>query len=402
MLLQHLSLTNFRNFIRLEIDLPPGPTVFVGANAQGKTSLLEAIYYLASASSPHTSSDRQVINFLALQEPSPFARLVGEYRRQGRLQRVEVRLILEPPATSGEEPRLQKEISLNGVRRRARDLAAGFHAVLFLPQDLRSVEGPPSARRQLLDEALSQAEPGYAGTLSDYSRALSQRNALLKQLQERNGDPGQLEFWDEQIADLGASVIRARALAIQEWDALAGPIHTSLTRGREALRLEYLPGSSYLPAAEGQLELSLAAPVNPLALRREALREELSAALARSRPEEIARGLTLLGPQRDEVRLLANGVDLRAYGSRGQCRTALLSLKLALVEWLQSRDGEPPALLLDEVLAELDEERRASLLQRVSALEQAILTASDGHMFPEWFRERATWMRVQQGRIGPA
>ncbi len=145
MLLQHLSLTNVRNFVRLEADIPAGPTLLVGANAQGKTSLLEAVYYLARAASPHAQSDRQLINFLALQEATPFARLVAEYRRAPhRPQRVEIRLVLEP-GLNGSEARLHREVLLNEVKRRVSDLAAGLHAVLFLRRTCASSTArPPS------------------------------------------------------------------------------------------------------------------------------------------------------------------------------------------------------------------------------------------------------------------
>jgi DNA replication and repair protein RecF len=165
MQLTHLSLTNFRNFVRLETDVAPGPTLLFGDNAQGKTSLLEAIYYLTAASSPHTTSDRQLINFLALREPAPFARIVAEIQRGDRLGRIEIRLTVEAEASSP-DGRLKKEILINGVKRRISDLAGAFNAVLFLPQDLKVVEGSPSDRRRHLDATLSQADPVYTDSLS--------------------------------------------------------------------------------------------------------------------------------------------------------------------------------------------------------------------------------------------
>jgi DNA replication and repair protein RecF len=143
MLLSHLSLTNFRNFVRLEADFPTGSTILVGANAQGKTSLLEAIYYLAGATSPHAASDRQLINFLSLKETLPFARIVAEFHLQGRLQRIEIRIVLEPVGPFG-EVRMKKEILINGLRKRVSDLSGLFNVVMFLPQDMRIIEGSPS------------------------------------------------------------------------------------------------------------------------------------------------------------------------------------------------------------------------------------------------------------------
>ncbi|MCX6070244.1 MAG: DNA replication/repair protein RecF [Chloroflexi bacterium] len=399
MLLQHLSLTNVRNFIRLETEVLSGATLIVGANAQGKTSLLEAVYYLARASSPHAQSDRQLINFLALREAAPFARLVAEFRRADRPQRVEIRLVIEP-GNSSTEPRLHREVLLNGVRRRVSDLAGGLHAVLFLPQDLRVLEGPPSERRQHLDSSLAQADAAYAESLSEYGKVLAQRNALLKQLGDQGNQTSQLSFWDEELAEHGATLIRGRALALAEHDRLAAPIHHDLTRGRETLHLEYLPSYDPLPPA-AQLGLPIQTAPDRTVVSRQAIRDGLLHALEEQRSEDLARGSTSLGPHRDDFRFTSNGIDLRSYGSRGQNRTAMLALKLAEVEWLHQRTSEWPVLLLDEVLAELDGERRQDLLRRVTDLPQAMVTTADVEMFDEEFCRRATVWEVAAGVLRP-
>jgi len=403
-LLTHLSLTNFRNFIRLEADVPPGSTLLLGANAQGKSSLLEAVFYLVAAESPHAAQPRQVINFLALREPTPVARVVGEVRRGERPERIEIRVVLE--SLPGEEPRLRRDVLLNGVRKRLSDLSGVFNAVLFLPEDLRIIEGPPGERRRYLDIALSQADARYAADVHEYGRVLTQRNALLKRLADSPDGMEQLEFWDQQAAELGAGLFRSRALAVRELETLAAPLHADMTRGAETLRLEYLPA---LPAsaAEGQLGLPLEAAIDYTAWPLTEWRERLRTSLERWRAEDVERGSTLVGPHRDELRFLSNAIDLRPYGSRGQNRTAMLSLKLAEVEWLRQRTGEWPVLLLDEVLAELDTDRRRDLLTIVSSSQQAMLTSTDENLFDEDFRRRATIWHVEAGRlieaaVGPA
>ncbi len=400
MQLTHLSLTNFRNFIRLETDFPSGLTILVGANAQGKTSLLEAIYFVAGAGSPHARSERELINFLTLSETLSVARIIAEVRRQDRLQRIELRLILEA-AEPGSEPRLRKEILLNGVKRRMSDLPGAFNAVMFLPQDMRVIEGSPGERRRFLDSALTQADPVYADTLSDYTKVLSQRNALLKQLQERGTDIEQLSFWDEQLTGLAANTIRARALAMRELETLAAPIHSELTRGKESLRLLYQPAFKPTGRADGQLGLPMPTTTDWAGVNRDVIRNDLLQALAESRAEEIARGMTTLGPHRDDISFLANGLDLRLYGSRGQNRTAMLAVKLAEVEWMRQRTGEHPVLLLDEVLAELDVERRQDLIRRVEAAHQAILTAADLAMFPDSGGGQTTIWHIHAGSLRP-
>lgn len=400
MQIRHLSLTNFRNFIRLEVDLTPGPTLLMGANAQGKTSLLEALYYLTGASSPHSTSDRQLINFLALDDPTPVSRIVAEVHRGDRLHRLEIRLVLDEGRGSN-DGRLRKEILINGVKRRVVDLASAFNAVLFLPQDVAIVEGSPGARRRFLDAVISQADPLYSQALTEYGKALSQRNALLKQIQERGTARDQLEIWEQQLAQHGGVLLRGRALALRELEDLARPIHETLTQGREQLRLTYAPSFDPLSQGDGQLDLGLEAPVDRTTIGEEKMRKALLEGFRKARGRDIERGVTRVGPHRDDIRFEATGVDLQLYGSRGQNRTAMLATKIAEVEWLKARTGEWPVLLLDEVLAELDSQRRDELLNRVLQVNQAVLTAADQEMFSEAFRERATLWRIDQGNLSP-
>jgi DNA replication and repair protein RecF len=396
--LTHLSLTNFRNFTRLAIDLPGGPLLLVGANAQGKTSLLEAIYFLAAFTAFHAESDRQVVNFLAAQEPQAVTRIVADFQRGAKKHRLEIRLILE--ANGGENGgRLRKELLLDGVKRKQEEMYRQFNAVLFLPQMLEVIEGAPEARRRYLNLALNQIHPDYAANLAVYNRALAQRNALLKQLGERGGDPEELGFWDEQLAACGAALIHARIQAVQALERLGAGVHYQLTRGGEVLRLVYQPAYDPLPQPKAQLALSLDTPVDRSAISLEKIQQGLLESLRRLRAEEIARGVTTIGPHRDELRLLANGIDLGRFGSRGQVRTAMLSLKLAEVAWMKEKSGHWPVLLLDEVLAELDPERRADLLARLAGVEQALLTTTDLDLFSPGFVQKAAVWQVHAGRV---
>jgi DNA replication and repair protein RecF len=400
MQISHLSLTNFRNFIRLETDFPTGPTILVGQNAQGKTSLLEALFYLSGATSPHASSDRQLINFLALKEKPPFSRLVAEITKGERLHRYEIRIVLEP-TSANRDLRIKKEILINGIKRRARDLAGGFNTVLFLPQDMRVVEGPPGERRKFINNALSQSDPTYSAALLEYGKVLSQRNALLKNLQEKGNEGRELEFWDEQVAELGATLMRARAIGLQELERQASAKHRKLTRNEQNLTLEYQPSYRPFDGPKDQLGFGLESEINWQSVSRDELKAGLLAALHERRKEEMVRGMTLLGPHRDDLRFVVDGLDLRMYGSRGQNRTAMLALKLGEVDWLKERTGEWPVLLLDEVLAELDPFRREDLLQGVGGVNQAILTSADLSMFDEAFKGQANIWEIEAGTIRP-
>lgn len=397
MYLTHLSLTNFRSFARLDMEVPRRVVLLVGDNAQGKTSVLEAIYFLAAFTSFQTHTDRQLVNFIEARKDLAVGRLVAEYVRGPARHRLEVRLVLEPVGANGQ--RLRKEILLDGVKRPMAEIIGHFNAVVFVPQMSQIIEGGPEERRRLINLALSQALPGYAGLLTEYGQALTQRNALLKLLAERGGDPGQLDFWDEILARTGAAIILRRIEALHELEKLAARVHRDLTRAAEVLRLLYRPSYDPLPGPEGQIAMPLATPVQRNGIGEEEIRRGFAGALQQGRAEEIRRGMTVTGPHRDELRFLANGVDLSDYGSRGQVRTALLALKLAEVEWLKEKTGQWPVLLLDEVMAELDTRRRADLLAYLDNLEQALLTTTDLGSFAPGFVEKAETWRVESGAV---
>jgi DNA replication and repair protein RecF len=398
MYLTHLSLTNFRAFTRLDMDVPRRTLLLVGDNAQGKTSILESIYYLATFTSFHAQNDRQLINFLASREPLAVARLVADYRSGERMHHLEVRLIQEANG-SGSSTRLRKEILLDGVKRSVHEAMGAFTAVIFLPQMTRIIEGGPEERRRYLNLALAQTLPGYSQALSEYSQALAQRNALLKQLYERGGDPEQIVYWDTLLAERGATIIYARIAAISELEQIAARIHHRLTHSEEILRLVYQPAYDPVSQPEGQFALPMQTPVNRGTFTLERLRQGFIQRLAEVRREEIQRGVTTIGPHRDEMRLLSNGIDLGDYGSRGQVRTALLALKLAEVTWIKNKTGEWPVLLLDEILAELDTQRRADLQSYLLEYEQTLLTTTDLNLFDPDFVQQGTVWQVEQGMV---
>jgi len=398
MRLTHLSLTNFRNFTRLDLDVPGGTVMLVGDNAQGKTSLLEAIYFLATLTSFHASSDKQLINFIEARQSLAVGRIVAEFSRGVENHRLEVRIIQEPNGQNG-NLHLRKEVLLDGVKRKAGEAIGQFNAVLFLPQMMGVIEGGPEERRRYLNLALSQVISHYQAALAEYNKALLQRNALLKQLFERKGDNSQLDYWDDQIATFGAQLVHARIRAVQELEKLAARIHRELTHANEVLRLSYQPAYDPLPQTPGQFALPLEAAVDRAGFTQEQIRKGFLESLQKLRLEEISRGITTLGPHRDELRFLANGVDLGIYGSRGQARSAILALKIAEVAWMHSKSGHWPVLLLDEVLAELDTQRRVDLLDRLNQSEQVLLSTTDLDLFATDFVQRATLWRVAAGRV---
>jgi DNA replication and repair protein RecF len=405
--IRYLSLTNFRNYARLELTLPERPLLLYGANAQGKTSLLEAIYLLATGSSPLTPLDRQLIQWEAEAKGLPYARVWSEVVCRERIQEVEI--VLEKKTLANGTARLQKTIRVDRARKRRADLTGRLNVVLFMPQDVELVAGPPAGRRRYLDETLCQVDGAYCAALERYTEALRQRNAALRHLRDEGGDPGQLAPFEDVLACEGVIVANGRRELVAALSQRADVIHRQLTGGAEWLRLEYHP--NFDPAAPPALKYQMGLGLHPYegpppGVGAAGLVDAFRQALVARRAEDIARGATLTGPHRDEMRFVAGNpaqgtheVDLGTYGSRGQQRTAVLSLKLAQLEWMQERTGEAPVLLLDEVLAELDAARRRYLLARVDHVEQALLTATDPEMFSAEFRERAALWEVRGGIV---
>jgi DNA replication and repair protein RecF len=396
--LKHLSLANFRNYVRLELELSPGIILIQGENAQGKTNLLEAIYYLSAAHSPYATADRELINWLAEEEELTFTRLVGQMERGRTLQRLEITLLKEL-ASETDSHSLKKQIKINGVPKRVLDLIGQLNVVIFLPQDIDLVAGSPSGRRRYLDATICQFDSWYYRALRQYDRVLTQRNHLLRQLQERQGNPNQLHFWDEKLAEDGSYIVARRQDVIAELEELARAIHLELTGQDEHLSLRYEP-SIRMPDKYYQIPLGLGAERRlDIRYSESSIRESFLEQLREITREEIQRGMSLIGPHRDDLRFLASGVDMGTYGSRGQQRTVVLALKLAEAKLLARETGEQPIMLLDEVMSELDEARRHYLMKAIKNSQQAILTTTHWNAYTPDFLAQATLLRVQEGRI---
>lgn len=378
----HLSLTNFRNYERLELDLPPHLTVLQGDNAQGKTNLLEAIYLLATSKSHRATTERELLNWSVPKEGLEVARLLAQVQKGSGTIQVEIALMGTYPgvgtvlsSTESLEARLvQKRIKINGINRRAIDLIGQVNVVLFSAQDIDLIAGAPSLRRRYLDLTNSQVNSRYLRTLQQYSKVITQRNHLLRLIGEHRAQWDQLDFWDKELVEHGSYIIDARQLMVAELEELAQPIHHQLTTGRERLRVTYLP--------------SVGAT-------------EFHDRLQQVRQREVAQGMSLVGPHRDNLSFLVNDVDMNIYGSRGQQRTIALSLKLAEARFMRFKTGNAPILLLDDVLSELDLTRRYHLLDFVTSYQQVIITTTDLDCFTPAFLAQASLFQISEGRVTP-
>ncbi len=406
MYLTRLALTNFRNYAHLELDLAPGITLAQGNNACGKTSLLEAIFYLATARSPHASADRELIRWGASDEPLPFARIEAEIVKRAEV-RAQIEIVLvqaedKNRAAAGEAAaahpingRVSKRIKVNGVNKRALDLLGELNAVLFLPEDLDLVFGSPGDRRRYLDTTLAQIDRRYGRALSKYNQVVEHRNSLLREFRERAFNPAELAIWDRQLIDEGAYLVARRAQTIERYNELIADIHPRLTEGAERLRLVYQPSVALGDTTPGNGEARFAA-----------IARQFAQQLQVARPRELGAAMTLVGPHRDEVRFwidraAAPPMDAITYASRGQGRTIALALKLAEVALMRAETGEAPVLLLDDVMSELDAARRAALAQTMLDAPQAIITTTDCADFPPEFLARAHALNICDGRLRP-
>ncbi len=395
--LEKLALTNFRNYSHLELDLAPGLILLHGNNAQGKTNLLESIFYLATGRSPHAGAERELIRWGASTEPIPFARVQVQALRRNDL-RVQLEIVLVQANEENHPPsnRVSKRIKVNGVNKRAIDLLGQINVVLFLPEDLDLVFGPPSERRRYLDTTLSQIDPRYSRSLAQYNQVLEQRNALLRDFRERSFNPAELETWDEKLIETGSYLVGRRAQAVADYNLLVADIHPSLTGKREQLRIIYQPTVQLdAPRPHPQLALSLEPALAPL----DGISEQFHRQQELYRPRELGAAMTLIGPHRDDLRFLVEGVDMITYASRGQGRTIALSLKMAERDLMRAETGEEPILLLDDVMSELDRPRRAALSECIENAAQALVSCTDIEDFTPGLLERARVIEVHDGRL---
>lgn len=393
----HLRLTNFRNYPSLDIELPPNIMVFHGDNAQGKSNLLEAIYLLATSRSPRATNERELINWSALREELPVCRLAADVQKAGGHLSLEIALrgkpglfreaedSFSPWQSAAKAPPIHKRIRVNGVVRRAIDLIGQINVVLFSVQDINIVGGEPALRRRYLDITNSQIDPHYLRQLQRYHRVLWQRNRLLRQIAENQASPDELSFWDQELVQTGAYLTVQRDHMVAALEQLTQVIHDELSSDQGGLTLAYLRS---IDKEKGKGDSRI-----------EEIAEVFARSLHAARKKELAQGISLVGPHRDDVRFLSNEVDLGVFGSRGQQRTVALSLKLAEAKFMLSKTGEHPILLLDDVLSELDGQRRRHLLRSVASYQQVLMTTTNLDHFEPHFLEQAALFRVNQGRI---
>jgi DNA replication and repair protein RecF len=363
--LVRLTLRNYRNYASLDLDPDPGLNVFLGANGQGKTNLLESVALLALSSSPRARRETELIGPITYE-----ARVQAEVESLGRSRELRINVsALGDTSPAARPARARKRIEVDGLPKRAIDLPGLFRVSLFWPDDLHLAKAGPEHRRRLLNQMLVQVEPGYAAALARYARVVEQRNSLLKQVAGREQPPSALDVWDHEMARLGDLLARARREAVAALQIEAAASHAAISGG-ERLELEYLGPP-----------------------------DDLLGALLAARSEDLGRGASSVGPHRDDMSIRIDGRDARSFASQGQQRTAVVSLKLGEAAVVAHRTSEPPVLLLDDVLSELDASRRAALLERLASAGQVIVTSVEADPFPQEVIGRSLVRYIKEGEV---
>ena len=367
MRVNRLELKNFRNYESFNQTFNRQVVIFRGANAQGKTNVLEALYMLSITKSHRTNRDRDCIRW-----DSPYAAIKARIERKHDDHRLEVQL-----SPKG------KKVKRNGIeQRRLSDYIGTLNAVMFAPEDLAIVKGRPEKRRRFLDMGISQVTPAYVYHLSRYYKVLAQRNNLLKNIRYMKDADSLLDVLNEQLVTAGVAVLLKRCQFIRKIESWAQQVQAEMTNHQERLQLTYRTFIDGIEEKDATM-----------------LQEEYFAQLRNRAEKERERGTTLIGPHRDDIVFTVNGIDVQTFGSQGQQRTTALSLKLAEIELVFEEIGEYPILLLDDVLSELDVSRQTHLISSIQDKVQTFVTTTHTDGIDERTLRQADVFNVEHGKV---
>ncbi|MEK7860881.1 MAG: DNA replication and repair protein RecF [Chloroflexota bacterium] len=374
MRVRRLVVEDIRSYERADLSLGPGLTAFVGGNGAGKTNLLEAVHLLARGESPRARDDAEIVRWGATVARASATVERAQDERDER--RVEMVLFAPPPG----ERRRPRRYLMDGAPKRADEVVGEIVVVAFFPEDVELLAQAPSARRRYLDAMIAQVDRRHREETREYQRVLEQRNALLRALRnEDRSREDELAFWDGELCRLAAAVSLRRIEAVRN-------LREAFREASERFSGDRTTDVAYTTPASGETTLERA-----VAYRR--LLEE-------KREKELWQGATLVGPHREDLAVTVAGRDLPSSASRGEQRSAVLSLKLAEASWLEARAGELPVFLLDDVLSELDPDRREKLIDALPSAAQAFVTSALPAGLPRALAERATVVPVSRGHVG--
>jgi recF protein len=388
MRLTRLLLEDFRSYASAELRPEPGLTVISGPNGAGKTNLLEAVFVAIAGRSHRAATDTELVR-----HGRPFARIRLDLVNPAsdETARIEV-------AIPGQDapPQMRKRVAVNGLARRSSSVSETARAVLFRPEEMLLLVGAPGERRRFLDAILAQGSRRAARDLAELSRILAQRNALLRAIRREAATADGLAFWDEQLAEVGARVMLARWLLVAELDRRIPPLHDAVAPPEEVgdrVRLGYVDNlKEAWPERPEPLDDDPSQPDPGL------LADAFRRRIADLRQKELWNGVTLVGPQRDDLRVELGGREVATHASRGQQRTIILAMKLAETDLLAAGDAPAPIVLLDDVFSELDADRSERTLGLLLERGQVLVTTADLSTIPASGRSVTAW-QVGEGRL---
>ena len=373
MKIKGLYLHNFRNYGLCSLQFPAMVNIFYGKNAQGKTNLLEAIFYAAFGMSHRTFQEDDLFGDgqREMAVKADFTSFDSDY--EIKIKRYE------------QNGRIKKELLLDNVNIRAKEHYGTLNTVMFSPEDLQLIKGEPQLRRRFFDMQIAQTDKSYYELLVKYNRLLQQRNKLLKEIRDNNGDKGQLNLWNNELSASAARIIKKRLAALKELLVIASGIYASIAGGSESMMINY--------ALKTSNDFILQQSDKSESGWQEFYLKELHERQAL----DILRGNTSIGPHRDDLFFYVSGKMLKAFGSQGQQRSAALALKLAQLEYVKNNTGEYPVLLLDDVMSELDSERRTHLLKFIDGRVQTFITVNDKHLIPDL--NNNAYFYIENGKV---
>lgn len=359
MFIKRLQMLNYRNYNVLDISLGPHVNVFMGDNAQGKTNILEGIYYCAFARSHRTSKDRELINWNA--DNALLSVSVGRERLD---KRIDISILKDG----------KKAIQINKIKiKKIGELFGNFNVVMFSPEDLKIIKDSPGVRRKFIDMELCQLNPKYYYNLVQYNKVLNERNSILR---NRNINKDILDVYDMQLVEFGYNIIISRLDYIQKLNKYSNKIHSDITSGKEKIEFKYVSTIKDM----------------------ENIKENFYSLLEKNRIRDCERGITTVGPHRDDFIVLINDIDTKSYGSQGQQRTAVLTIKFSSLRIIKELTGEYPVLLLDDVLSELDFSRKKYILSTIGEI-QTIITCTGIEDLYEYLDNNSKVFKVKDGEI---
>lgn len=373
MKIKGLYLHNFRNYGLCSLQFPAMVNIFYGKNAQGKTNLLEAIFYAAFGMSHRTFQEDDLFGDgrREMAVKADFTSFDSDY--EIKIKRYE------------QNGRIKKELLLDNVNIKAKEHYGTLNTVMFSPEDLQLIKGEPQLRRRFFDMQIAQTDKAYYELLVKYNRLLQQRNRLLKEIRDNNGDKGQLNLWNKELSATAARIIKKRLAALEELMVIASGIYASIAGGSESMLINYALKTSndFILQQSDKCENEWQEFYLKELHERQAL--------------DILRGNTSIGPHRDDLFFYVSGKLLKAFGSQGQQRSAALALKLAQLEYVKNNTGEYPVLLLDDVMSELDSERRTHLLKFIDGRVQTFITVNDKHLIPDL--NNNAYFYIENGKV---